>query len=174
MEGFVISEKIRNQAIKKFSDEFDPIYITAPYICESLEDGLYNYTRQYCNSNWNCIPMAESIYLDVLDDICKNCESNNKSIKKLRKLIYNGKFNPYNVAYLPPHELNNDCWIKILARIQKTEDTVKNLPAMKWKPCKDCKCVDHFYFQLQTRSNDEAITTFYVCKNCEKTTSINN
>ena len=51
---------------------------------------------------------------------------------------------------------------------------MKNLPSIEWKPCRVCDNVEHFYYQLQTRSADEPMTTFYICKQCDKTTKINN
>ncbi len=88
--------------------------------------------------------------------------------------IKKNKFNPYNIAFLRPEELNEDNWMKIILKMETTEDILKNLPTIQWDPCALCGSEEHFYYQLQTRSADEAMTTFYICKGCGNTVSINN
>lgn len=170
---FHISKKVRKNCIKTLINEYDKkehgreLYI-------KIEKGIYHFTRQYCESNFHYISMAEQIYNDTLDNICYNCNKNGETICSIRKSIKKNLFNPYNLAFLKPEELDESGWSKILFRINKTEETVNNLPTVNWEPCKSCKCVEHFYYQLQTRSSDEAMTIFYICKYCERKTAVNN
>lgn len=165
---FYISEKERKNTVKNLSLHFNIKH------CQKIEKGLYCYTQQYCNSNGNMLPMAQSIYKDCAKNILYNCEQNGHTIQNIKKLISKEKFNPYNLPFLRPEELDEDNWNKIILRKNTTEDKLKNLPSIKWKPCRICKNIEHFYYQLQTRSADEPMTTFYICKQCDKTTKINN
>ena len=165
---FYISDRERKNTVKILSSYFNVKH------CSKIEKGLYNFTEQYCKSNGNMLSMAQSIYKDCVKNILFNCNENSLTIQKIKKLIDKGKFNPYNLAFLRPEELDEDKWVKIILRKNTTEDRLKNLPTIQWKPCRVCKNVEHFYYQLQTRSADEPMTTFYICKECDKTTKINN
>jgi DNA-directed RNA polymerase subunit M/transcription elongation factor TFIIS len=74
----------------------------------------------------------------------------------------------FELAFLPPEELNTSKWTHEISRIKMNDDKIKNLPTVTWKPCKVCKENKYFFNQLQTRSGDEPITTFYTCKICNK------
>jgi DNA-directed RNA polymerase subunit M/transcription elongation factor TFIIS len=167
---FYISDKDRKNTIKLLSDHFDKKY------CSKIEKGLFDFTEQYCKSNGNNLIMAQAIYKDCVNNILFNCEQNHATIQKIKKLISKKKYNPYNLAFLKPDELNEDNWMKIILRKNTTEDLLKNLPTIEWVPCKNegCKSIEYFFYQLQTRSADEPMTTFYICKACDKTYKVNN
>lgn len=165
---FYIPEKERKNSIKLLSEHFDKKN------CPLVEQGLYDYTEQFCKSNGDNLIMAQSIYKDCVSNLLFNCTQNHASIQKIKKQILKKKFNPYNMAFLRPDELDEDNWMKIILRKNTTEDKLKNLPTIEWKPCRVCKNIEFFYYQLQTRSADEPMTTFYICKKCDKTYKINN
>lgn len=165
---FYISEKIRKKTIDKFSEYFN--HDTSVLI----ESGILNFCHQYCEGNTINYPMAEGIYINCVDNLLFNFESKNPTIKRLTKDIKKGKYNAYNLAFLRPEELDEGNWEKIIKRRNTTEDKLNNLPSIEWKACRICKNVYHFYYQLQTRSADEPMTTFYRCKKCDKTTKVNN
>lgn len=165
---FYISDKNRKKIIKKLSEHFDKKN------CHLIEQGLYDYTEQYCKNNSNNLALAQSIYKDCASNIIFNCDQNNPTIKNIKKLISKNKYNPYNLAFLRPEELDENNWIKIINRNKTTEYQLNNLPTVEWKPCRDCKNIHYFYRQMQTRSADEPMTTFYTCKNCGRTYKVNN
>jgi len=164
---FYISTKCRNSTNLKLEKYFNK------NLCTSIEDGFYNFTEQFCK-NCNNITMGPGIYNDAVNNLLFNCKQNSPTIKKLIKNVNNNKFNSYNLAFLRPEELNEDLWIKIIMRKDTTEYKLNNLPTVEWKPCKMCHCTKYFYRQLQTRSADEPMSTFYDCKNCGKTYHVNN
>ena len=169
---FYISKKIRAMAITKLQQHFDAKY--PDDTCKNIEKGIYDYTNQYCKGN-NCyFDMVKSIYNDKLSDIEYNLIENHSTIKKIKKAIRQKKYNAYNIAFLSPEELNEDQWMKILVRRANTEEKLNNLPAISWKPCDTCKTNEYFFYQLQTRSADEPMTTFYTCKKCRKEYRTNN
>ena len=92
----------------------------------------------------------------------------------VKKLIKKKLYNPYNLAFLRPDELDEDNWMKIILRKNTTEEKLNNLPTIEWKPCRTCKNIWFFHYQLQTRSADEPMTTFYICKECSKHYKVNN
>lgn len=165
---FYVSDKQRKITIKQLSNHFDKSNSGL------IEKGIYDYTEQFCKSNNNNLIMATAIYKDCSGNILFNLIDNNETIKKLKKDISKKKFNAYNIAFLTPNELNEGNWHKIILRKKTTEDKLSNLPTIEYKPCRACKNTEYFYYQLQTRSADEPMTTFYICKTCEKTIKVNN
>ena len=166
---FYIAKEERKKAIRKLLK-----YITLEKNCILAEKGIYYFTKQFCLSNGNILHMARSIYIDKYQDLFFNLKRNNRTIKKIIKDIENNNYNPYNLAFLSSDELDEDNWMKIILHKHTTEDKLKNLPTIEWKPCRNCKKKEYFYYQLQTRSADEPMTTFYICKNCDKTYKVNN
>lgn len=165
---FYVPEKDRKIANKELLKHFSKEHGT------QVEKGIYDYSKQFCSGGNEYIPMAKSIYNHCVKNILFNLEQNCRTIQYIKKAVAKNKYNPYNIAFLKPEELNEDNWIKIILRKNMTEDKLKNLPSIEWKPCRRCKNTEHFYYQLQTRSADEPMTTFYICKQCDKTTRINN
>jgi len=165
---FYVSEKERKKVYKELLNHFDGKTST------NIEQGIYDYTDQFCKSDNKNLHMAQSIYKCVAQNLIYNCEQNSDTIRKLKKRIVKKKFNPYNLAFLRPDELDEDAWIRIILRKNTTEDKLKNFPTIEWKPCRVCKCTEFLYVQLQTRSADEPMTTFYICKKCDKTYKMNN
>lgn len=163
-----ISEKDRKNAIKSLSQHLDKKY------CKKIENGVYDFTQQYCISNCDKPIMASAIYCDTVKNLLFNFEQKHSTIEKIKKEIIRGKYNAYNLAFLGPEELDKDNWNKIILRKTTTEEKMNNLPTIEWKACRVCKNTEYFYYQLQTRRADEAMTTFYICKECEKTYKVNN
>lgn len=165
---FYIPDKDRKNSIKLLANHFDKQH------CSKIEKGLFDFTEQYCQSNGNNLVMAQAIYKDSLQNILFNCEQDHPTIQKIKKSINKKKYNPYNIAFLRPDELNKDNWMKIILRRDTTEDKLNNLPTLEWKPCHVCKNVEYFYYQMQTRSADEPMTVFYICNKCKTTYRFNN
>lgn len=165
---FYISDKERKNTSKLLLDYFDK------QICSDVEEGFYDFTKQFCKSNHNNIIMAQAIYKDSVKNFLFNCQKGSSTITNLTKNIKKKKFNPYNFAFLRSDELDEDNWMKIILRKKTTDDKLNNLPSVEWKPCHRCKGIEYYFYQMQTRSADEPMTTFYICKKCGKTTSFNN
>lgn len=166
---FSVSDKDRKNTTSLLLKHFDK------KICSKIEKGFYDYTEQFCKSSPTNMQMASAIYRDRVREFLYNCDNDdNRTIQELKKKVANKEYNPYNLAFLQSYELDEDNWMKIILRKKTTEEKLNNLPTIDWRPCRDCKSVKHFYVQLQTRSADEPMTTFYICKNCNKTTRLNN
>lgn len=166
---FYVADKERKKTIKSLSEHFED-----NKHCVKIEQGIYDFTEQYCKSNSNNLVMSRTIYKDKVEDLLYNLNQDHATIKKLKKAIVKKKYNPYNLAFLCPDELDEDNWMKIILRKHTTEDKLKNLPTIEWNKCRVCKHTEYFFYQLQTRSADEPMTTFYICKNCDKTYKVNN
>jgi DNA-directed RNA polymerase subunit M/transcription elongation factor TFIIS len=162
-----ISSKRRRKVVQKMLHFFPEEY------SKRIEQGIYDYTEQYCQSNENYLKMAQYIYKDVFKNLYFNLKNNGRTVQKIVQDIFSRKMDAYNLAFLRPEELDEDRWIKIILRKNTSEEKLNNLPTVEWRPCKVCRSREFFYYQLQTRSADEPMTTFYICKKCNKTYKIN-
>jgi len=162
IHDFYIPHKERKTTIKELISHFDKD--TAIII----EDGLYDHTEQFCHHNSFYKMIATAIYKDNKRNILFNCERGGQTMKRIKKSISKDEFNPYNLAFLRPDELDKDQWIRIIVRMNTMEEKLNNLPTVSWKPCYRCKGTEYSKYQLQTRSVDEPMTTFYTCKQCGK------
>lgn len=165
---FYVPQKDRKNTIKQLSEFFDAKHSS------KAEAGLFDFSKQYCESNGSDLSLAKSIYIDSVRNIVYNFKDNGPTVQKIIKNIKKNKFNPYNLAFLKPDELNEENWIKIKTRRETSENKMKNLPSIEWKPCRVCKNIEYFFRQLQTRSADEPMTTYYICKQCGKINKVNN
>lgn len=165
---FYIPEKQRKISVKILAKHFKK------NDCILIEQGFYDHTEQYCKSNNDYLALAKSIYKDNINNLLFNCDQGCRTINQIKEMIVKKKYNPYNLAFLRPDELDEDNWMKIILRKNTTEKKLNNLPTITRKPCGVCKNTKFFFHQLQTRSADEPMTTFYTCKVCGKIYKINN
>ena len=93
----------------------------------------------------------------------------NSSSNQLIKDIKEGKIKTYDLAMMSHQELNMDIWKELINNKLKRdknmgeEDMGAATDEFKCYKCKKRKCT---YYQMQTRSADEPITTFVSCLNC--------
>ena len=139
---------------------------------KNFEIGLYNYTikeskKRKIIRKWEN-PYFMLIYKDKFRSIWNNL-FNNSSGSNLIKKIKNNELKTYDLAMMSHQELNMDMWRELInSKIQRDKNMGEdNLSAatdeFKCYKCKKRKCT---YYQMQTRSADEPITTFVSCLNC--------
>ena len=135
---------------------------------KNIEISIYNYTIRKSNEKkiikkWNN-PNFIIIYLDKF----KIIYSNIKNLEILDK-IKNKVFLPEKLAFMTHLELLPEKWNTKLEEkkfrlenkfFPKIEASTDNFTC---GVCKSKKCT---YYQLQTRSADEPMTTFVTCINC--------
>lgn len=134
----------------------------------NLEKGIYNYTIKYCIEN-NILKQWQNkdfvlIYLQKLKSIIFNLKNN-----EILNDIKNKKYKVHELAFMSHYEIRPDIW-KSLIEIKKIKDENKfatrieaSTDDFKCNKCKSKKCS---YYQLQTRSADEPMTTFVTCLDC--------
>jgi len=152
-------EKIKENLLKKINNK---------KMVDNLEKGIYNYSideaiKKKIIKKWDN-PFFTILYLDKFKTIIFNLDNNN-----LKKRLKNKEFKAHELAFMKPEEMNPEKWNEII-ELQKIQEQNKYSPKIDamtdnftcWK-CKSNKCS---YYQLQTRSADEPMTTFVSCLNC--------
>lgn len=137
------------------------------------ERGTNQYAIDYCHAHGYDESYIRQVYVDKMNDLDFNMKSNSDEMLLIIDNLDEDEHASFNLAYLNPEQMQPEYWTKTLKRIFETEKWRNDVPSINWEPCVICKCVKHFYYQMQTRCADEAMTQFYVCAECRKTTKIN-
>ena len=141
----------------------------------NLEIGIYNYTlseakQKQTIKKWDNIYFVQ-IYIDRLRSIYLNLKNEELLSKIMEKTIL-----PQDFAFMTHQEMNEKRWHTCIEKkkredLQKFKDENENIIgefkcgfcARQGKPAYNTR-----YYQLQTRSADEPMTTFVQCKDCGK------
>ena len=137
-------------------------------ICENLEKGIYNYTLKVCEEK-NLLKKWSNesfvlLYIEKLRTLVINLKDNDLLAKLLSKEVKAHEF-----VYMSHQELRPKLW-ETLIEEKKIKDENKYTPKIEASTdnfiCGKCKSKKCTYYQLQTRSADEPMTTFVTCLDC--------
>ena len=166
-------KEFRNNIVSKLKGIFQDL--TEKEIL-NLEKGIFNYTIRMSEDRqivkkWDNKYFIQ-LYIDKFRSILCNLDihsANNKNAKKILKKIKAKKVSTKVVANMTHQELNPKIWNELIqAKINRDKnfgkaDDMLATDEFKCFKCKTNKCT---YYQQQTRSADEPITTFVSCLNC--------
>ena len=134
----------------------------------NLERGIFNYSIKEATSRkiikkWENTDFVR-IYVDHFRSIYFNIKN-----KELLSKIKSNQIRPDVLAFMTHQELNPERWnILIDKKIKRDQSKYKtNMEAATdIFVCKKCKSNKCSYYQMQTRSADEPMTTFVSCLDC--------
>lgn len=156
-------QEFRNNIVIKLKD-----ILKNNKLAINLEKGIFNYSLKHAEKinvvkKWDNGYFVK-IYINRLRTITINLKD-----EKLLESIMNKKIKAHEIAFMTHQEMQPDNWSELL-ELKKIRDENKYEPKLEastddfkcWK-CKSKKCT---YYQLQTRSADEPMTTFVSCLDC--------
>lgn len=160
---------MRAYAVEKFTTLIEQKY------AKNIEKSVFNYTINHAKTvgtppaweNKHFKEMYKRKYMSILHNL-------NDSTNNLKERILNGEVKTKTIAFLAPYEIHPSGPYAIAIEDHKIADLKKELAGDKSKECKGmfkcgrCKSDKTSYYQLQTRSADEPMTTFVTCFNCNK------
>ena len=139
---------------------------------ETMEKSIYNTTIK--EARLKCIERSwdsqqfKWLYKKNYNRLMGNISYNNNNTFVLNKLKYN-IWEPENVVSMKAEILYPELWESLLLKSAKKlaalgkENNQQGSTFFKCSKCRQNNCV---YFQMQTRSADEPMTTFITCLNC--------
>jgi transcription elongation factor S-II len=156
-------QEFRNNVIIKLKD-----ILKNDKLASNLEKGIFNYSLKHAEKINVVKKWDNSYFVKIYVNRLRTIRSNLKD-EKLFKSIINKKIKAHEVAFMSHQEMQPDNWSELL-ELKKIRDENKYEPKLEastddfkcWK-CKSKKCT---YYQLQTRSADEPMTTFVSCLDC--------
>lgn len=135
----------------------------------NLEIGIFNYCLKEASQKkiirkWENKYFVQ-LYIDRLRSIYLNLNNNEELIEKIKSK----KIKPELFAFMTHQEMKPSKWDKYIdAKIKRDKYKFENnieasTDAFTCRQCKSNKCS---YYQMQTRSADEPMTTFVSCITC--------
>jgi len=161
----------RDYYLNKFSNILDlPI---SNFIVYNLEKGIFNETIRKCNLFnyklvWNNESKFRLNYLKIARKVLANI-TYTLNAKDLVSKIKSEYFKAEDVAKMTHEELYPELWSSLKLKIMSKYiiNTNEEIPDGMFK-CSKCKSMKTTYYQMQTRSADEPMTTYVTCLNCDK------
>ena len=135
----------------------------------NLEKGIYNYalkeaTNRKVVKKWDN-PYFVQIYVDRVRTILFNLKTN----PQLLEDVESGNLKTQQIAFMTHQELKPERWTKLIEEKIKRDKCKYETQieaatdSFKCRKCHSNKCT---YYQMQTRSADEPMTTFVTCIDC--------
>jgi transcription elongation factor S-II len=154
---------------KILSDEWVKSLTTFP---EKMEKSIYNTTIKEARTknierSWSSKDF-KNLYKKHYTRVYSNININKNADFVLGKIKY-GLWEPEQIVSMNAQELYPDIWEEIIIKnarkmdLLSKEKNVKGTDMFKCGKCRERNCT---YFQMQTRSADEPMTTFVTCLNC--------
>jgi len=139
---------------------------------EIIEKSIYNTTirqakQRLIDRSWDSFDFKK-LYRYNYYRIVANLDYNKNAPFVLNKLRY-GLWNPEDIISMKPELLYPELWEELLLKNSKKLAALgkeKNQQGTSMFKCGKCKLNNCVYFQMQTRSADEPMTTFVTCLNC--------
>jgi transcription elongation factor S-II len=137
-------------------------------ISKNLEKGIYNYTLKSCEEKNLIKKWSNNLFVLIYIQKVKSILFNLKNEKIFNDLI-NKKFKAHEMVFMNHQELQPEKWNDLI-EAKKIKDENKFSPKIEASTddftCFKCKSNKCTFYQLQTRSADEPMTTFVTCLNC--------
>jgi len=165
----------------KIREDFKTLLVDNLFISDleatDLEIGVFNATIDYANNSkiqlsWKCqllldtyINISRSVYVNIKKD------SYVKNVNLFSRMFENKEFNPHMLPYMQNHDVFPERWKEIIDKNKlrfKAAYEVKLVAMSDMITCMRCKSRKVSYYELQTRSGDEASTLFMNCLICGK------
>ena len=135
----------------------------------NLEKGIFNYALKEATSRkvvkkWDN-PYFVQIYKDRLRTVYLNLKGNTEIISQIK----DEKIQSHTVAFMTHQEMNPAKWADLIeAKVKRDKNKyeVKLEASTDSFTCRRCKSNKCTYYQMQTRSADEPMTTFVTCLEC--------
>ena len=160
-------QKLRDVCIA----QFDELIVNHSH-SKLLEKAIYNYIITKCTlknivKKWEN-PLFVELYISRIFTILSNLRNNSVLLHKLKTEI----ITPIELSQMKPEEMNPEKWEDRLQtkklRFERTYCTEKLQASTDMFKCSKCKTNNCTFYQLQTRSGDEGMTTFVTCVDCNK------
>ena len=155
-------DTFRKNVVSKFAEKIDPV------LASNMEKGIYNWTVSEANSRKIMKKWSNKSFVLIYADRFRSIWTN--LTKEIVDKINNREIKPQTVAFMTHQELNPAKWEasiqrKMLRDKNKYETNIES--ASDSFKCRKCHLNKTTYYQLQTRSADEPMTTFVTCVNCD-------
>jgi DNA-directed RNA polymerase subunit M/transcription elongation factor TFIIS len=145
-------------------------------VATEIERGIYNHTIAFCDEKNVIKKWDNPIFLNLYKQFGVKVYSNLKpntyvNNNRLIQRMVNSEFKPYELCGMEHHHIFPEHWKPYMDEKTKRDRMLYEINkemATDIYLCMRCNKRECSYYQLQTRSADEPMTTFVTCLNCGK------
>lgn len=135
----------------------------------NMEKGIFNSTIAYCKENsfdikWSCKEFLKK-YSTTARKILANISYTINS-ETFKQRILNKEVDPYKIATFKREDFFPDLWNQLKIKCIEKSTIKKEELSDGMFTCNKCKSKKTTYYQMQTRSADEPMTTYVTCTDC--------
>lgn len=143
-------------------------------MAKDIEVGIYNWCIEYASKKeivktWRN-PKFMNMYVEKSRSIVTNLDKGSYiQNEKLVDRIKEKEFMPHELAFMNPENIFPERWREAVESLMKKYQNAyenKAQPMTNMFKCSKCKKRECTFYELQTRSADEACTIFIRCVNC--------
>lgn len=167
---------IREYMVSKISDTFDG-ESECENIIKNIEKGIFNWSINRIKLSSQVPSWENVLFKEVYKRKALSIIYNLKHLRShLKRRLLEGEVKTRDLPDMKPYELwptgpydqtkRQREWDELRKRLAKEKDDKENFEGMF--TCGKCKSKKTKYYQMQTRSADEPMTTFVNCINCGK------
>ena len=172
----VTSQGIMSSAAPLIRDDVVQLFqgLVAPLEAKDIEIGIYNATIDFAMLNKIPLTWQSDLFKDAYMAKCRSVFANLNSESyigntSLIERLKDGEFYPHDIATMPREHVFPEKWRAIQdaedRRLQSAYEMTQSAMSDQIT-CGKCKKKKVSYYELQTRSGDESMTTFYTCLHC--------
>jgi DNA-directed RNA polymerase subunit M/transcription elongation factor TFIIS len=159
-----IRDIVKNQVEKLFEENYEG----ASEIAESLELSIYNHSIEIAlEPSWEDNSFV-ACYKNTAFRVLSNL-TDNPNASLVWDMIDNGEIDPDELVEIEPGKLDPERWEKakrtVIDKVMFEKPDPEKMHDGEFK-CPKCGSMKTTYYQLQTRSSDEAQTVFCLCHKC--------
>ena len=136
----------------------------------NMEKGIFNTVVDFCKINKTPLKWSNPEFTKKYSTIARRILANlsyTPNSTSFKTSIINGDIEPYKVATFTRDQFNPELWDN-LKKISIEKSTIKeDIVEEGMFKCNKCKSNKTTYYQMQTRSADEPMTTYVTCMNCK-------
>lgn len=136
----------------------------------NIEKGIFNWAIQHASKHNIVKKWSNTFFITLYIDRLRSVYNNLKK-PDVASAVISGNIKSQDIAFMTHQEICPEKW-KQLIEDKKIRDKQKYEPNIEASTdnftCNKCKSKKCTYYQLQTRSADEPMTTFVTCLECGK------
>lgn len=135
----------------------------------NMEKGIFNSTIEFCKEKGYQLKWSDANFLKTYSTAARRILANisyTTNATNLKKKIKDGVIESYNLVKLSREELNPEVWEVLKSKTLNQSIVKQEVQEDGMFKCNRCKSMKTVYYQMQTRSADEPMTTYVTCTNC--------
>lgn len=136
---------------------------------ENIEKSIYNYCIKMASERNIVKKWDNPFFVQLYTDRLRSIYLNLKLSEDFRQRLLTKEIKPHELGGISHQDMAPEKWKKLIED-KKVRDENKYTPKLEASTdnftCRKCKSKECSYYQLQTRSADEPMTTFVTCIKC--------